>query len=134
MNAQHYADATYLRSHRRFGLEEHRDSKPEPSITSGTGKSHFTEGPAQAAIEKDLRVAWFTLETLSAAIGKSKVDGATARTVARICRADLIVVDDIGLLPFGEDAAEAFYRIIEAAYERHSIPVASDMPPTIRRH
>lgn len=66
---------------------------------SGTGKSHFTEGLAQAAIEKDLKVAWFSLETLSAAIGKSKVDGSTARTVARICRADLIVVDDIGLLP-----------------------------------
>ncbi|WP_329253687.1 ATP-binding protein [Streptomyces canus] len=60
---------------------------------SGTGKSHFTEGLAQAAIEKDLKVAWFSLETLSAAIGKSKVDGSTARTVARICRADLIVVD-----------------------------------------
>ncbi|MFE2490367.1 ATP-binding protein [Streptomyces mirabilis] len=74
---------------------------------SGTGKSHFTEGLAQAAIEKDLRVAWFTLETLSAAISKSKVDGSTARTVARICRADLIVVDEIGLLPVGEDAVEA---------------------------
>jgi hypothetical protein len=34
-------------------------------------------------------------ETLSAAIGKSKVDGSPARTVARICRADLIVIDDI---------------------------------------
>ncbi|WP_328974274.1 ATP-binding protein [Streptomyces canus] len=65
----------------------------------GTGKSHFTEGLAQAAIEKDLRVSWFTLETLSAAIGKSKVEGSTARTVAWICRADLIVIDDIGLLP-----------------------------------
>jgi hypothetical protein len=97
---------------------------------SGTGKSHFTEGLAQAAIEKDLRVAWFTLETLSAAISKSKVDGSTARTVARICRADLIVVDDIGLLPVGEDAAEAFYRIIDAAYERRSIAVTSNIHPS----
>lgn len=69
---------------------------------SGTGKSHFTEGLAQAAIEKDLRVSWFTLETLSAAIGKSKVDGSTTRAVAGICRADLIVIDDIGPLPVGE--------------------------------
>ncbi|MFE7620322.1 ATP-binding protein [Streptomyces sp. NPDC057496] len=97
---------------------------------SGTGKSHFTEGPARAAIEKDLRVTWFTLETLAAAIGKSKVDGSTARTVARICRADLIVIDDIGLLPVGEDAAEAFYRIIDAAYERRSIVVTSDIHPS----
>ncbi|MFJ9250791.1 ATP-binding protein [Streptomyces sp. NPDC101776] len=66
---------------------------------SGTGKSHFTERLAQAATEKDMRVSWFTLETLSASMGKSKVDGSTARTVARICRTDLIVIDDIGLLP-----------------------------------
>lgn len=97
---------------------------------SGTGKSHFTEGLAHAAIEKELKVAWFSLETLSAAIGKSKVDGSTARTVARICRADLIVVDDIGLLPVGEDAAEAFYRIIDAAYERRSIAVTSNIHPS----
>jgi DNA replication protein DnaC len=75
-------------------------------------------------------VAWFALDTLSAAIGKSKVDGSTARTVARICRADLIVIDDIGLLPVGEDAAEAFYRIIDAAYERRSIAVTSNIHPS----
>ncbi len=37
-------------------------------------------------IEKDLRVAWFTLETLTAAIGRAKADGSVARTVARICQ------------------------------------------------
>ena len=64
-------------------------------------KSHFAEALAHAAIEKDLRVAWFTLETLTAAIAKAKIDGSTARTVARICRCDLVVVDDIGMLPAG---------------------------------
>ncbi len=65
---------------------------------SGTGKSHFAEALAHAAIEKDLRVAWFTLETLTAAIGKAKADGSVARTVARICRSDLVVVDLSGVL------------------------------------
>ena len=39
---------------------------------SGTGKSHLVEALAHAAIEKDLRVAWFTLETLTAAIGQGQ--------------------------------------------------------------
>jgi DNA replication protein DnaC len=77
-----------------------------------------------------MRVSRFTLETLSATIGKSKVGGATARTVARICRAGLIGIDDIGLLPVGEDAAEAFYRILDAAYERRSIAVTSRIHPS----
>lgn len=56
---------------------------------SGTGKSHLVEALAHAAIEKDLRVACFTLETSTAAIDRAKAD----RSVARTCRSDLIVVD-----------------------------------------
>jgi DNA replication protein DnaC len=97
---------------------------------SGTGKSHFVEALAQQAIDADLRVAWFTLETLAAAIGRAKADGSVARTVARICRVDLIVVDDIGMLPVGQEAAEAFYRIVDTAYERRSIAVTSNIHPS----
>jgi len=97
---------------------------------SGTGKSHLVEGLAHAAIEADLRVAWFTLETLTATVGKSKVDGSITRTVARICRCDLIVIDDIGMLPAGQDAAEAFYRVVDAAYERRSVAVTSNIHPS----
>jgi DNA replication protein DnaC len=82
------------------------------------------------AIEQDLRVAWFTLESLTATISKAKVDATVARTVARICRCDLIVVDDIGMLPAGQEAAEAFYRVIDAAYERRSVAVTSNIHPS----
>jgi len=97
---------------------------------SGTGKSHFVEALAQAAIEADLRVAWYTLETLATAVGRAKADGSVARTVARICRSDLIVVDDIGMLPVGQDAAEAFYRVVDTAYEKRSIAVTSNIHPS----
>jgi DNA replication protein DnaC len=72
-------------------------------------------------------VPWFTLENLTATIGKAKADGSVARTVARICGCDLIVVDDIGMLPAGQDAAEAFYRVVDAAYERRSVAVTSNL-------
>jgi DNA replication protein DnaC len=97
---------------------------------SGTGKSHFVEALAQAAIDNNLRVAWFTLETLAGTIGRAKADATIARTVARICRCELIVVDDIGMLPVGSEAAEAFYRIVDAAYERRSIAVTSNIHPS----
>ena len=101
---------------------------------SGTGKSHFVEALAHTAIEADLRVAWFTLETLTATIGRAKADGSIARTVARICRSDLIVVDDIGMLPAGQDAAEAFYRIVDAAYETTLDRRDQQHPPVRLRH
>jgi DNA replication protein DnaC len=97
---------------------------------SGTGKSHYIEGLAHLAIEAGRRVAWFSLEGLTATIGRAKVDGSVGRVVARICRSDLIVVDDIGMLPAGLDAAEAFYRIVDAAYERRSVAVTSNLHPS----
>jgi DNA replication protein DnaC len=42
----------------------------------------------------------------------------------------LIVVDDIGMLPAGQAAAEALYRLVDAAYERRSVAVTSNRHPS----
>jgi DNA replication protein DnaC len=96
---------------------------------SGTGKSHFVEGLSHLAIERGKRVVWFTLESLAREIAKSRVDGSTAKTISRIVRADLIAIDDIGMLPVGSEEAEAFYRLVDAAYERRSLAVTSNFHP-----
>ncbi len=97
---------------------------------SGTGKSHFVEALAHKVIDAGMRVAWFTLESLTATIGRAAVDGTVAKTIARIARAELIVVDDIGMLPAGQAAGEAFYRLVDAAYERRSVAVTSNIHPS----
>jgi DNA replication protein DnaC len=40
------------------------------------------------------------------------------------------VIDDIGMLPAGQDAAEAFYRVVDAAYEHRSLAVTSNIHPS----
>jgi len=97
---------------------------------SGTGKTHFVEAIAHAVINAGMRVSWFTLETLTAAIGRAVVDGTVAKTVQGITRADLVVIDDIGLLPAGQAAGEAFYRVVDAACERRSVAVTSNLHPS----
>jgi DNA replication protein DnaC len=97
---------------------------------SGTGKSHFCEALAHAVIDAGLKVSWFTLESLTDTFARATVDASTTKVVARICRADLIVIDDIGRLPAGQDAADAFYRVIDAAYERRSVAVSSNVHPS----
>jgi DNA replication protein DnaC len=97
---------------------------------SGTGKSHFCEAIAHAVIDAGMRVSWFSLESLTATLARAKVDASISRVIARICRAELVVVDDIGMLPAGADAAEAFYRVVDAAYERRSVAVTSNLHPS----
>ncbi len=60
---------------------------------SGTGKSHLCEALGRAAVEAGMRVAWFSLESLTNTIARAKVDASVAKVVARICRADLITID-----------------------------------------
>ena len=86
---------------------------------SGTGKTMFLEALGQAAVDAGRRVAWFTLESLGVLVRRHRADDSVTRAIARILRADLIVVDDVGLLAVSADAAEGLYRLVDAAYERY---------------
>jgi IstB-like ATP binding protein len=78
------------------------------------------------AFDAGMTVAWFTIDDLGALIRRHRVDDSVSKAITRITRTDLIIVDDIGLLPVSPDAAEGFYRLIEAAYERRSLAVSSN--------
>ena len=41
-----------------------------------------------------------------------------------------MVIDDVGLLPVSADAAEALFRLIDAAYEKRSIAISSNIHPS----
>ena len=56
---------------------------------------------------------------------------AALRTLEWIARREnLVVVDDIGLLAVGPDAAEGLYRLVDAAYERRSVALSSNLHPS----
>ncbi|MET9104796.1 IS21-like element helper ATPase IstB [Streptomyces antibioticus] len=97
---------------------------------SGTGKSHFTEALGQAAVEAGMTVSWFAIEDHGALIRRHCVDDSLARAMTRLIRSDLIIVDDIGLLPISADAAEGFLRLVDAAYERRAMAVSSNLHPS----
>jgi DNA replication protein DnaC len=97
---------------------------------AGTGKTFLLEALGQAAVEAGKHVAWFTLEALGVLIRRHRADDSVTKAITRILRADLVVVDDIGLLPVGPDAAEGLYRLADAAYERRSVAVSSNLHPS----
>lgn len=96
---------------------------------SGTGKTFLLEALGQQAVEQGLKVAWFTLENLGALLRRHRADDTVTKAITRVLRADLVVVDDIGLLPVSADAAEGLYRLVDAAYEKRSVAVSSNLHP-----
>ena len=96
---------------------------------SGTGKTFLLEALGQHAVEQGLRVAWFTLEDLGVLLRRHRADDTVTKAIARVLRADLVVCDDIGLLPVSQDAAEGLYRLVDAAYEKRSVAISSNLHP-----
>src|SRR6185436_11831828 len=88
------------------------------------------EALGQAAVEAGRHVAWFTLEALGVLVRRHRADYSVTKAITRILRADLVIVDEIGLLPVGPDAAEGLYRLVDAAYERRSVAVSSNLHPS----
>ena len=97
---------------------------------SGTGKSHLCEALGQQGVDAGLRVAWFGIEDLGALVRRHRVDDSIAKAFTPVLRADLVIVDDIGLLPLSADAAEGLYRLVDAAYERRSLAISSNLHPS----
>jgi DNA replication protein DnaC len=97
---------------------------------SGTGKSHFIEALGHLAIDKGKTVAWHTPETLAALIHRHRADDSVNRAVAKLIRADLVCIDDVGLLPISAEAAEAMFRVVDAAYEKRSVALSSNIHPS----
>ena len=96
---------------------------------SGTGKSHFIEALGHLAIDK-AKPSRHTLETLAVLVRRHRADDSINKAIAKLIRADLILVDDVGLLPVSTDAAEALFRVIDAAYEKRSIAISSNIHPS----
>jgi DNA replication protein DnaC len=97
---------------------------------SGTGKSHFVEAIGHLAIDHGKTVAWHTLETLAQLVHRHRADDTVHKAIAKLIRSDLIIIDDIGLLDVSADAAEALFRVVDAAYEKRSIAISSNIHPS----
>jgi DNA replication protein DnaC len=96
---------------------------------SGSGKSHFIEALGHLAIDKGRTVSWHTLDSLAALIRRHRADDSINKAITKLIRSDLILIDDVGLLPVSADAADALFRVVDAAYEKRSIAISSNIYP-----
>jgi DNA replication protein DnaC len=97
---------------------------------SGTGKSHLIEALGHLAIDRGKTVAWHTLETLAQLFRRHRADDSINKAISKLTRSQLILIDDVGLLPVSPEAAEALFRVVDAAYEKRSIAISSNIHPS----
>ena len=88
---------------------------------TGRGKTHLATALGMKAIERDMSVRFLPTAELVLQLGKAKRDGSLDAMLRDIDKADLLILDEFGYVPFDVDGARLLYRIITNSYERRSI-------------
>jgi DNA replication protein DnaC len=94
----------------------------------GTGKTHLAIALAIRACLAGQRVAFATATEWVAKLGEAKRAGNLEAELRRLGRMPLIVVDEVGYIPFDPEAANLMFSLVSARYERASMIVTSNKP------
>jgi DNA replication protein DnaC len=98
---------------------------------SGVGKTHLALALAHRAVSAGHKVRFITaadlMLQLAAAKGQGRLKGYFNRAVLG---PKLLVVDEIGYLPFGREEANLFFNVVAKRYERGSMVLTSNLPFT----
>ncbi|EGU42320.1 IS21-like element helper ATPase IstB [Vibrio scophthalmi] len=96
---------------------------------SGVGKSHLAVSLGQMAVQKSIKTRFVTAADLMLQLATAKKQGRLESYLKRSVLAPrLLIVDEIGYLPFGREEANLFFNVIAKRYEQGSIIVTSNLP------
>jgi DNA replication protein DnaC len=94
---------------------------------SGIGKTHLLLGLARAICVRGYRVLFRTAAALATDLELAHRDLRLPKLLASLRRFDLVVVDELGYLPFSPSAAELLFQFFADRYERASVGITSNL-------
>ena len=94
----------------------------------GTGKTHLAIGLAIRACQAGHRVLFATAADWVALLADAHHAGRLQTELVRLGRYPLIVIDEVGYIPFEPEAANLFFQLVSSRYERASLIVTSNKP------
>jgi DNA replication protein DnaC len=92
----------------------------------GTGKSHIATALAVEAVKSGKSVYFIPLADLIAALAKAEREGTLREKIRFLCRASLLVVDEIGYLPVTPGGGNLFFQLVNARYEKGAMILTSN--------
>jgi DNA replication protein DnaC len=92
----------------------------------GTGKSHLATALAVEAVRAGKLVYFIALADLIAQLAKAEREGTLRERIRFLCRASLLVVDEIGYLPVTPGGGNLFFQLVNARYEKGAMILTSN--------
>lgn len=92
----------------------------------GTGKTHLSIALGVQAARRGYRVAFGSATEWVTRLAQAKRSGQLTDELERLGRIPLLIVDEVGYIPFDPDAASLFFQLVSSRYERCSLIVSSN--------
>jgi DNA replication protein DnaC len=96
----------------------------------GVGKTHLAVALGRAVVEAGHSTLFVTATTLVAALTKAQTEGKLADQLTFFTKPKLLIVDELGYLPFEKQTANLFFQLVTRRYERGSMLVTSNQMVT----
>ena len=94
----------------------------------GTGKTHLAIALGVTAARHGHRVLFATATDRVVRLHEAHRVGRLAAELARLRRYGVIIVDEVGYLPFEPEAANLFFQLVSTRYEHASLILTSNLP------
>ena len=94
---------------------------------TGTGKTHLCIAVASAVIRTRARGRFFNLVDLVNQLEQEKAAGRSGRLAEKLLRYDLIVIDELGYLPFSQSGGQLLFHLISKLYENTSLLITTNL-------
>lgn len=93
----------------------------------GTGKTHLATGLGIRATQLGQRVLFATATDWVTRLQTAHQTGRLPQELLRLRRYGLIIVDEVGYIPFEQDAANLFFQLVSSRYEHASLILTSNL-------
>jgi DNA replication protein DnaC len=94
----------------------------------GTGKTHLATALGVQAIEHHhRRVRFFSTVELVNALEVEKATGKAGQIAHRLMYADMVILDELGYLPFSESGGALLFHLLSKLYERTSVVITTNL-------
>lgn|SRR5574340_34322 len=94
---------------------------------TGTGKTHLAIALGRHTIRTGYRVRFFNLLDLVNRLEQEKLAGQGGRLAEQLARIDLVILDELGYLPFSSNGGQLLFHLISQLYERTSLIITTNL-------
>lgn len=96
----------------------------------GVGKTHLAVALGRCAVETGHSVLFVTATALLAMLSRAQVEGKLGDQLTFYAKPKLLIVDELGYLPFEKHAAHLFFQLVTRRYERGAMLITTNQMVT----